>query len=252
MASRKKISLDDLEPFSERDFEAFQKHKWSDPEYNPERLRLKRKLATVGEPLRAAVARAGEKLVLRTSIHNPYVFNGNRVDSLWLYLSPADAAKKPLRDLLGVEFQKDTDASYVHANLVVEIDGAGLEAGLRINQKAWWDTQNIKGRCSRREGAEELANLLNQVGEPYALIMHDWQRTWPCGQLAWDDIMEFLRYFEPGTHRLRLVRRIERGDPLATSAGLFPELAREFEKLVPVYRFVLWSPDNNHLGMKAG
>ncbi|MBI4882073.1 MAG: hypothetical protein HY812_20790 [Planctomycetes bacterium] len=245
-------SLTDLPPFTARDFLAFERHKWSDPEYNAERLELKRKLHAIGEALRAHLLRAGEDLLLRTSLHHPYVFNGHRVDSLWLYLSPSDKAKKPLRDLLGVEFAADTDASYIHANLVLEIDFQGLNLGLRVNERAWWDTQNAKSRCSARAGAEEFAGLLNGVSDRYALLMHDWKQEYRCGRLRWDDVLGYFRWFKPGVHRMSVVRSIPKGEAEATDPGLFSRVAGEFAALLPVYRFLLWSPDNNHLGLKGG
>lgn len=250
MAKRASVRLDELEPFTAQDFRAFERHKWADAEYNAERLQLKRKLHRIGEPLRAAVAAAGEDLTLRTSLHHPYVFNGHRVDSLWLYLAPADAAKRKLRDLLGVEFAADTDASYVHANFILAIDGAGLEMGLRVHERAWWDSQNAKGRCATREGAEEFARLLNDVPGGYALTMHDWKGSLPCGAVKWDGVLNYFRYFEPGRHRLRVVRTIPKDSPEAGDPGLFTRVAEEFQRMVPVYRFLLWSPENNHLGMR--
>ncbi|MFG0316592.1 MAG: hypothetical protein ACF8XB_04910 [Planctomycetota bacterium JB042] len=249
MARRTVQKLEDLPPFTDADFRAFETHKRRSADFNPERLVLKRKLAAIGEPLRAAVRKAGEDLTLRTSIHNPYVFNGHSVGNLRLYLSPADKAKKPLRDLLGVEFAADTDASYVHANLVLAIDHDGLQIGLRVHERAWWDTQNMKGRCREREGAEEFAAALNALPESYVLTLHDWQREYRCGSIRWDDVLEFFRYFEPVTHRVRVTRTVAKDDPIATDVRLFSEVAREFVAMIPLYRFILWSPENNHLGL---
>lgn len=249
MPRKSVIKLEDLPPFMATDFLAFERHKWSDSEYNAERLALKRKLQKIGEAIQGRLKRAGGDLTLRTSIHNPYRFNGNRVDSLWLYLAPSDRAKKPLRDLLGVEFAADTDASYFHVNLVLEIDFEGLSVGLRVNEKAWWDTQNAKGRCSEREGAEEFARRLNEVRGGYVLFMHDWKKEYRCGQLRWDDILDYFRYFEAGKHRMRIDRFVGKDDPCIDEPEFFPRIAEEFVSLLPIYEFLLWSPDNNHLGM---
>ncbi len=251
MAKMTATPLEELPPFVATDFLAFERHKWSDPDANGERLRVKRKLHRIGESLRHAVKQAGEDLVLRTSIHNPYVYNGNRVDSLWLYLSPSDKAKKTLRDLLGVEFASDTDASYVHVNLRLAIDFDGIELGLRVHERAWWDTQNAKGKASTREGAEEFARVLNEVKGGYALMLHDWKKRYPCGSLKWDDLFEFFRYFEAGRHRIHVTRSIAKDDPVLRDPSFLATVAAEFQSMVPLYRFLLWSPENNHLGMRS-
>lgn len=245
------MKLEELPLIGEADFRVFERHKWSDSDYNPERLALKRKLAVIGETLRAHLKRAGEDLTLRTSIHNPYVFNGHKVDSMWLYLSPSDRAKRPLRDLLGVEFSADTDASYVHANLVLAVESDAVRLGLRVHQRAWWDTQNVKARCRERAGAEQFAALLNAVEGDYALTLHDWKREYPCGQLRWDDLLAYFRYFEPGSHRIHVSRAIAKGDPVLADPEWYARVASEFVSLLPVYRFILWAPENNFLGLKG-
>ena len=250
MAAKKVLDFEQLPRLGEGDFRAFEPHKWRDSEYNAERLVLKRKLAIIGESLRAHLKRSGEDLTLRTSIHNPYVFNGNKVESLWLYLAPSDKAKQPLRDLLGVEFSSDTDASYVHANLVLAVEQKSVRLGLRVHQRAWWDTQNLKSCCSDRAGAERFASLLNGIDGEYLLTLHDWKKEYPCAQIRWDDLLNYFRYFEPGTHRIHVSRTIPQGDPELEDERFYAQVAHEFESLLPVYRFILWTPQNNHLGMK--
>ena len=251
MPPRKVLKLEELPSIGEADGRAFERHKWSDSEYNPERLILKRKLALIGASLQAHLKRAGEDLTLRTSIHNPYVFNGHKVNSMWLYLAPSDRAKQPLRDLLGVEFSADTDASYVHANLVLAVERDLIKLGLRVHERAWWDTQNVKARCSNKAGAEQFAELLNAVRGSYALSMHDWKQEYPCGGLKWDQLLNYFRYFEPGSHRIHVSRSISTDDPVLGESGWYSEVAEEFVSLLPVYRFILWAPENNCLGMKA-
>lgn len=243
--------LEDAPLLDPKDFRAFEKHKWSDPEFNAERLLLKRKLQAMGEPVRDALAAAGEPLQLRTSIHNPYKFNGNRVDSLRFYLSPSDKAKQEIKSLLGVDFAEDTDASYVGVNLVFVVAADEVRLGLRVHERAWWDVQNVRNRCATREGAEGFAAALNGVVGGYDLTMHNWQKRYPCGQLRWDDAMNYFRYLEPGVHRMQVARSIRKDAPELFQPGLCAMIAREFESLLPVYRFILWSPSNSHLGMKG-
>lgn len=250
MVKKIRTSFEDAPQLGEQDFDAFQRHKWSSDDHNGERLRLKRKLQAIGEPVLACLLAAGAELTLRTSIHNPYVYNGNKVDALWFYLAPSDKAKKPLRDLLGVDFAADTDASYVHANLVFHVDHDRVSLGLRVHQRAWWDVQNAKGRCSTEAGAAEFASRLNAVKGGYVLTLHDWKQEYPCGHLKWDQIVNYFRYCEPGTHRMHVTRTIPRGAEELRDPGFYARVAEEFVSLLPVYDFLLWSPANNFLGMK--
>jgi hypothetical protein len=81
-------------------------------------------------------------------------------------------------------------------------------------------------------------------------VLHDWQKRYVCGQLKWDDILEYFRYFVPGQHRLAVTRQIPKGAPELAEADFYPRIVAEFASLVPVYRLILWTTDNNHLGMK--
>jgi hypothetical protein len=242
--------IEDVPRIEQKDFLAFERHKWSSPDSNDERLRLRRKLQAIGEGVTAALAARGGDFALRTSIHNPYKFNGNKVDSLRFYLAPSDKAKKALKDLLGVEFAEDTDASYVHANLVFAIDFEGLRLGLTVHERAWYDTQNARNLCANREGAERFVAALNAVPSTYALLLHDWQKRYVCGELKWDDTLSFFRYFEPGKHRLAVTRRVAKVDPELADPDFYPRIVDEFAALLPVYDMILWSPSNNHLGMR--
>lgn len=250
MPAKTVVRLEDAPKLDPKDFLAFEKHKWSNPDYNDERLRLKRKLETIGKAIHAALGELGADFALRTSIHNPYKFNGNRVDSLRFYLAPGDKAKKELRDLLGVEFADDTDASYVHANLVFTVDFEGVRLGISVHERAWYDTQNLRNQCSTREGAAAIVALLNQAPATYALMLHDWQKRYVCGALKWDDLLEFFRYFEAGKHRITILRRIAKNDPELGSDSFFATVASEFTALCPVLGKILWRTSNNHLGMR--
>lgn len=243
--------LEDAPRLEPRDFLAFERHKWSNPDCNDERLRLKRKLEAIGKAVHGALGKDGADLALRTSIHNPYKFNGNKVDSLRFYLAPSDKAKKELRDLLGVEFAEDTDASYVHANLVFTLDFEGVRMGISVHERAWYDTQNLRNLCAKREGAEAFVAALNRVPDHYVMLLHDWQKRYPCGALKWDDMLEFFRYFEAGKHRITIQRRIPKTDPEVFADGFYATVASEFLALTPVLEMILWRTANNRLGMKS-
>jgi hypothetical protein len=250
MPPKKAPRLEDAPLLDPKDFLAFEKHKWHSDEYNAERLQLKRKLQIVGEAIAPLLAAAGGDFTVRTSIHNPYKFNGNKVDSLRFYFAPGDKAKKELRELLGVEFAEDTDASYVHANLVCTLDFTGIRVGLTVHERAWYDTQNVRGLCATREGAERFIAALNGVPPTYALKLHDWQKLYPCGSLKWDDMLAFFRYFEAGKHRITVLRELPKSTSEIYAPGFYASIAAELTTLLPVYRLVLWSTSNNFLGMK--
>lgn len=244
---KKVPTLHEVQPLASADFLAFEPHKRRDPDYNPERLRLRRKLQRIGEALGGRLAAAGERLVVRTSLHHPFVHNRFHVGSLSVALSPPPALKRRLTRLLGVEFREETEAGFAHTNFVLEVDREGATAGLRVHEKAWWDAQNLRNRIADREGLEALRSLLDALPRHYALSLDRKGREWRPGEVRWDDLLAFFRALEPGVRRIWVARRVAAEDPFATSRAFLEEVAEEFVALLPLYRFITWSPENDHL-----
>jgi hypothetical protein len=138
MASQDKepSALPALQPFEEWDFEALAAGRSKSPEYNDPRLRARRKLGTIAKGFVARAAEIGLALDSRTSLHNPHVFNGNRVQRLWAYVTRNKEEKKRLRKVLGAELAKDLDQAYRNAYFCVALEADALEVSLRMHPDA--------------------------------------------------------------------------------------------------------------------
>jgi len=240
-----------LAPFEEGDFHALSEGLSRDPQYNDRRLVARRKLGTIAQ---AAVARIAEdsggelELAQRTSLHQPHAFNHMRVRRLWAYICRGKAEKTRLKRVIGAELAKDLDAAYRNAYLCVALEAEALEVSLRIHKDAWYDGQNLLNRL-KAEGLEGWRAQLNRL-DGFRLRMDDWKGEWPCGRLGVDRIEEYLRYYKPGDHSLTVECRFPapagaRGAVLSADVpeGMVEELAR----LVPLYRFMVWSAESDHL-----
>ncbi len=243
-----------VQPFEEGDFHALSAELARDPQYNDARLRLRRKLGTLGK---AAVERlaadsgAPLELLARTSLHAPHAFNGMRVRRQWVYLCRSKQAKQRLRRTLGAELGKDLDAAYRNAFLCVALESDALETSLRIHPDAWFDAQNLARRLEREDGALErwMAHLNELWG--YRLRLDDWQGEWRCGELDRDRLREFLKYWKPGEHGLAVERRFPAAAGPTRAAALGDDvpamLVEELVRLAPLYRFTAWSDESNFL-----
>jgi hypothetical protein len=235
--------------FSEGDFHALSAPLDRDPQFDDARLATRRKLLALGK---AAVARfrgQGTALDCRTSIHHPRVFNGMRVRRLWTYLIRPKAEKARLKRTLGAELAKDLDAAYRNGYLCLAIEGEFLEVSFRIHADAWYDGQNLIKRCAR-EGRAGLLEVLR--GLPgFTLRMDDWKGEWPCGPgMPSESLEDYLRYYKPGEHALTCDRRFPapRGQRAHAFAPEVPEsLLAELERLLPLYRYALWSEQSDFL-----
>ena len=222
-----------------------------DPQYDDRRLVLKRKLGALAREFSARSRRPKLPLESRTSLHHPHAFNGMRVRRLWAYVTRDKPEKGRLRRLIGAELAKDLDAAFRNAYFCLAVEAEAVEVSLRIHSDAWYDGQNLKRRVER-EGLGELRGILNAL-PGYRLRLADWKGEWRCGELQPEQLEEFFRYYEPGTHALAIERRwpAPKAQP-AVREALFGEgvpgmLLEELESLVPVYRFAVWSKSSDFL-----
>jgi len=240
-----------LAPFEEGDFHVLTEALAKDPQYNDRRLAARRKLGTIAESAVEAILRetGGELALLqRTSLHQPHTFNGMRVRRLWAYICRGKAEKSRLKRVLGPELAKDLDAAYRNAYLCVALEAEFVEVSLRIHKDAWYDGQNLVHRL-RKEGPARWLALLNQLAG-YRLRMDDWKGEWTCGRLDAGKLEEYLKYYKPGDHSLAVELRIPApvGNRGAALAPDLPEsLVLELVRLVPLYRYTVWSQESDFL-----
>lgn len=247
-------ALAEVAPFEEGDFHALSESLSRDPQYNDRRLVARRKLGTIAKAaVERIAAETGGALALtqRTSLHQPHAFNHNRVKRLWAYLCRGKQEKARLKRVLGSELGKDLDAAYRNAYLCVALEADAVEVSLRIHKDGWYDGQNLMQRV-KREGLKPWLAELNRL-RGFRLRLDDWKGEWRCGELDVDKLEEFLKYYKPADHALAIERRWP-APPGARGAVLGPgvpaELVTELTRLVPMYRFAVWSEESDFLFTK--
>lgn len=237
--------------FEQDNFDVFHETKQRDSRFNSERLKVKRKLAAMLKSLAPVLEEEGLVLPGKTSLSHPYTYNAFKVDSIWGYFSRPDAEKKDLKMIFGRALGKDLDPAFMHVLLVIGVGYEGVELSLKIHSSAWWDGQNLKNLCASEEGSREFLGLINEL-DGFIMSIHDWRKEYKCGELYRSDVSNYFEYFEPGTHWFHLRQRFLRDDERTRDEGWMTIAAEAMRKLVPVYRFIAWRPDNNHLGLREG
>lgn len=235
--------------FATNDFNCFAKQFHRKREYNQFRLKVRRKLGDLGACVLPMLKDAGLSLVAKTSLHHPYSYNSFAVDSQWVYFSPASQTLHHLKKILGTYVGADLDSHYTHTLLVIGIQQSGIYISLKIHPQAWWDGQNFKNKCGRREQQSLLLSFLHKLDNFY-LKLHDWPNKYCCNDITIDDLKNYLRYYTPGEHWLHLDYEIARETPVATSPDLVKFAAQQLLSLVAIYRFITWAVDNNYVFKK--
>ena len=125
--------------------------------------------------------------------------------------------------------------------------------GLRIHADAWYDGRNLANRV-KVDGVHPLLAILNQL-DGFQLRLHDWKGEWICGGMQPEALEDFLSHWVPGEHHFVVDRRFPvPSDPAAREAAMAPEvpttLQEELLRLVPLYRYAVWSEESDHLFSK--
>lgn len=237
--------------FEDWDFAALAPRHERSVEVNDRRLNARRRLLTLGKAFVKQTKADGLALDVRTSLHHPHAFNGKRVRRLWAYVTRPKAEKTRLRKVLGRDLAKDLDSAYRNAYLCLAIEHDRLEVSLRIHPEGWYDGQNLANRV-KREGSASFLALLREL-DGFQLRLHDWKGEWRCGpDLKADALEEFLRFWTPGEHQLVVDRRwpVSTEGPglaAATAEGVGETMLQELTRLVPLYRYAVWSEESDHL-----
>ncbi|MEZ4467138.1 MAG: hypothetical protein R3F43_22505, partial [bacterium] len=229
------LLISGFEGFSDGDFDVYRPACWSNNLHNLDRMRTKARLMALGERLRAAVDDAW--LVLEASSEIPSVWNGRQVRDQWAYLLRSDAARRQLQPVVARSVDlatrvKDPAEHHRHLLLAVRIDDAVLEVGVRIHQHSTVDLANLLGRAER--AGDELAALVAALPAEVTLGS---EPVTVAGLLA------AARAAQRGEADWVLVSRTwPRAEAVAAGEGLAEQLVATADALMPLFRFVAWTP----------
>lgn len=231
--------------FQKNEFNYFSPDYKRSKEINKLRLNVKRKFAEIGKILIKDLKKVVDVKPL-TSLHHPYIYNRFAVESIWLYFTPKPDTYKELSSILGKELSKDLTNQYNHTLLIAGIEYNGLFISLKIHPSAWWDGQNIKNKCKDKAQCEHFVNLLREHQNFY-LRLHEWPRKYECHNIKVSHIHEFFKYYTPGEHWFHLNYDISKEMELATSETFSELVKKTLIQLIPLYKFIKWTPDNNYV-----
>lgn len=226
----------------ERDFLVYERHRQDDPEYNALRLSVRRKLAAFVERVQKLAKARGVTLKAQAGLHHPYVFNSYRVREQRAYLCRSDKERKALGKFFGEALGKDAETHYIQTVLELSLDGDLLECALRIHPQAWWDGQNLKRKAGTDAGRAELRDLLRALPTAFDLVLHDWQREYPCARVNLDDLERVVGNYTPGNHWLHVRRVLPRYEVLEMGEGVAAWVDESLLSLLDLFRWILWTP----------
>ncbi len=240
--------MEGLPEFGEADFAPFEGARQRDRSWDARRLAVRRKLEAYAKAARKALReRCGLEFALRTSVHHPHATNRHRVRGLRAYLTRTPSERRLLTERFDGALAADTRTHYVQATIALAIDESGLRSSLSIHAQAFWDSMNLANKLREPAGEAAFLDLLHALPGPFRMRNDRHRKEYRAGDLSAGELRNFVRYFEPGVHGFALEHVIPRADLPALGPALAPLLLEDLVALGPAYRFLLWSPANDHL-----
>ncbi len=233
------LLLTEFDGLAQEDFAVYRRECWSSNIHNLQRMKTKERVVTLAK--RAADGLEAE-LALEASSEIPSVWNGREVADQWAYLLRTPDARKTLQPVLAKRLDlatrvKDPAEHHRHAILYLRLSEEAIEVGLRLNEHATIDLQNLVGRTDGAPLAAALKALPDEIrldGEaPQLDALVAAARAARAGEREW----------------VALAREIPTAAALDLGADLVGVAAEVWRALVPLYRLVSWTPDNDNVGV---
>lgn len=241
-------------PFTDKDFDAYLPGKWQSNVWNRERLEVKQKLVTLARlvgPRLTAVD--GSPLDWGASVEHPAIWNQHRVQNQQLYFWRHQAARQELERVLSrktmASLIEDPSPMRRHVFLFVQVDSSGLTAGLRLHSDASVDRENFQRKCQDYFSREKVINLLHSLPAAFTLRL-DNEPGIPASTADEKAVLARARALDEAERWLAVSCPMDRRDSDAKTEAAVSTLDGQLGLLLPIWRFMAWSRENDHVSVK--
>ena len=238
--------------FTETDFDAYAPQKWSSHAYNRQRLEIKEKLLALAKDLQ--FNNPDNLLACEASAEHPTLWNQKRVDSAQLIFFRDAQAKKELDQLMSRSQQMSellNDPTRKHVFLSLRINQELLTVALRLHPEARIDRQNLEKKMHDEWEKQTFLGLLQELPDSHQVWIEGGK---PHNAHTVSDQSFAAIYGEfIGPQASWLC--IGTGLPRQVAVGTPPDVLtqhchKELLALLPLYRFVAWTKNNDFLRLK--
>lgn len=245
--------------FSSSDFDAYEPRKWKSNVFNRERMEVKQKLVDLGRVIESSLRDSdGAPLAVETSVEHPAHFNHKQVEAQHLYFSRNEGARKELDAILDREktmtsLFDDPSPQRNHVFLAVTLRHGGLELALRLHPDAKIDRENFERKLADHFEGEKAEYLVRAL-DGYLVGVGESLR--PTTDITTVELAAILGQLSatstPGQAPalFEIVRRFSREEVSNAGTNLATDVARELERLLPLFHFVAWTRTNDFVLMR--
>lgn len=235
--------------FLPEDFDAYLPEKWNSNMYTLPRRKVKGKLAGMGARLHEEVKAEQLMLVMHVSDEFPSLWNKKKVDSQWIFFSRDDAARAELTDLIDTkrtlaDTLADPTPRYRHIFMCVAVYANLLEIGLHLHHDAWVDRDNLIRLLEMEQSRARFLELVAGLPEHYEVGVGGQQAVSPSA-FGTKEVERLVAEFGSSKGWLFFGARLPKDQVSVLGAEVMDVAAEAFRLLMPLYRFIAWSPEND-------
>ena len=238
--------------FTGADFDAYEQQKWQSNKFNLERLQVKEKLAEVGRQI-ADSLHAKHELQLETelSVEHPALWNQHSVRSQYVAFGRDAVARADIEGLLSKQRSMSAmlaNASRLgdHVLIWLHIDNCSLEIALRLPATASVDRDNLRRRSAEFFQRERLLSMIDDCADSFE-IGFDGEAMQAVRTVGDEDLQRLLGALAQSDHSLVIRRTYTKDEAISAAADFVDHAAEQIGYLVPIWRYIAWAPDNDHL-----
>lgn len=243
-----------------RDFDAYLPEKASSNAFTRPRLEVKQRALAWARDVAARLAEQGLQAEVHATDEHPSHRNKRRVESQWVFFWRDAAARGELDELLersrSIAEAIDDPSPYTrHAFLGLRLDPGAVEVGFAVHPEAKVDIDNLRARLAEGSEhlAEELTKALHALPDQFEVRAGDERgeaMRLPCSAATPEQIAEALARCVSENVPLWIGWRVPRPVALEHAEVVSEQLDDAVLALLPVYRLIAWSRDNDHIGIE--
>ncbi len=236
--------------FSDSDFDAYEKKKWTSNAYTLARRNAKDKLLALFRAAQGDLQEEIGVMELGASEEAPSVANGRKVQAQWVFLTRPSQERARLKphlqktDLQSGASLFDIAIQHQHACLVTRLEYEGLAVGVELATKATVDRDNAAEKLKDELNATKfLARCKELPGNATAGFGETTTRVL---DLTVEQLMAWFEQFRAHEETFRIEVFFERNEELLQSENLIGTIADQMGTFLEIYRGLAWAPENDY------
>lgn len=231
-------------------FAAYSPEKWSSNVYNLVRMRVKDAMVGLCERVQETLKQELADLEHGASDDMPNLSNQKKVDAQWIFWFRDAAARTALAGFLErVKLDQSALLNIApqdkHAAIAVVLRQTELWIGLHVATGATVDRRNIAAKLQKGWERERMLDLLKALPEGASVgLGSEKQMVIEANLSHLEDQAAALDHSEAAW---QLGYSIPAAEVMTGGEAIVERVAATMRQLLPVYRFVTWTRDNDHI-----